>query len=150
MPGRNPCRTLPPSAPGPTHESGQTLVGYTVDAVNNSSLFSAAPAIANNGTLTFTPASSQSGMATVTAVVQDNGGTIGGGVDRSTNTFTLRVVASQFVVRDAAQLTTVLVAAAASGTTILLAGHQRLRQPHGERRLRHPAIRRGHSTRTPK
>ena len=119
-------------------------------AVDNESLFSAAPLSANNGTLTLTPASSQSGMATVTAVVQDNGGTIGGGVDRSTNTFTLRVVASQFVVRDAAQLTTVLVAAAASGTTILLAGHQRLRQPHGERRLRHPAIRRGHSTRTPK
>jgi len=54
-------------------------------------MFTVQPAIANNGTLTFTLADGQSGNATVTVVAQDSGGTANGGVDRATNTFTLSV-----------------------------------------------------------
>ena len=43
------------------------------------------------GTLTFTPAVNAFGTATVTVVVQDNGGTANGGVDSVTNTFTVTV-----------------------------------------------------------
>ena len=79
-------------SPGPVNESAQTLVGYSV-AVNNAALFSTAPAINNAGVLTFTSAPNASGSATVTVVAQDNGGTTAGGVDRSTNTFTISVTA---------------------------------------------------------
>ncbi len=75
---------------GPASELAQTLVGYTV-TVDNAALFSAAPAVANNGTLSFTPAANANGSATVTVIVQDNGGTTDGGVDKSTNTFTINV-----------------------------------------------------------
>ena len=113
------------STPGPAYESSQTLAGYTVtvDTTDNGALFSTPPAIANNGTLTFTPAAGQSGTATIKVVVQDNGGTAIGGVDKGTNTFTLTVVPSQFVVTDASQLTTAIAAAAANGTTILVSGN---------------------------
>jgi alpha-tubulin suppressor-like RCC1 family protein len=79
-------------SPGPANEAAQTLTGYTV-ANNNGALFSVPPTLAANGTLTFTPAPNAHGSATVTVIAQDNGGTTGGGVDRSTNTFTLTVVA---------------------------------------------------------
>ncbi|MGK0197777.1 MAG: hypothetical protein ACI91J_001045, partial [Yoonia sp.] len=77
---------------GLANEAAQTLVGYTV-TTDNATLFSAAPAIANSGTLTFTPAPNASGSATVTVVVQDNGGTANGGQDKSTSTFALTVTA---------------------------------------------------------
>ena len=79
-------------SPGPANESAQTLVGYTV-TVNNTALFSAAPAINNAGVLTFTPATNANGSATVTVVVQDNGGLADGGMDKSTNTFVINVTA---------------------------------------------------------
>jgi len=79
-------------SPGPANESAQALVGYSV-AHNNSALFSSAPALAANGTLTFTPAANANGSATVTVIAQDNGGTTDGGVDRTTNTFTITVTA---------------------------------------------------------
>ena len=61
---------------------------------NNTSLFSAQPAIAADGTLTFTPAANAFGTATVTAQLIDNGGTANGGVDRSAAiTFTITVTA---------------------------------------------------------
>ena len=41
------------------------------------------PAIAANGTLTYTPAANANGTATVTVQVHDNGGTANGGVDTS-------------------------------------------------------------------
>jgi hypothetical protein len=75
---------------GPTNESGQSLVAYTLSNSSNP-LFSAQPAIDNAGTLTFTPAASAFGTATVTVVVQDNGGSASGGVDLGTNTFTITV-----------------------------------------------------------
>ena len=77
---------------GPANESAQTLVGYTV-TVNNTALFSAAPAINNAGVLTFTPATNANGSATVTVVVQDNGGLADGGMDKSTNAFVINVTA---------------------------------------------------------
>ena len=82
-------------SPGPANESAQTLVGYTVTVESGkSALFSVAPAIANNGTLTFTPATGGSGgSALITVVAQDSGGTDNGGTDKSTNTFTITVTA---------------------------------------------------------
>jgi hypothetical protein len=77
-------------APGLARESAQALVAYTVTQ-NNGALFAAPPALDNSGTLTFTPANNASGLALVTVVAQDDGGTANGGVDRSTNTFLLAV-----------------------------------------------------------
>jgi hypothetical protein len=50
---------------------------------NNSALFSQQPAISPNGTLTYTPAVHASGVATVTVVAKDNGGTDCSGNDTS-------------------------------------------------------------------
>lgn len=89
-------------SPGPANEAAQALVSYTV-TVDNSALFSSTPALANNGTLTFTPASDAIGSTRVTVVVQDNGGTglttaglrpqtaLPDGVDKRTNTFTITI-----------------------------------------------------------
>jgi VCBS repeat-containing protein len=68
-------------SPGPTNESSQT-VSFVVTS-DNPGLFAVAPAVAPDGTLTFTPAADQNGKATVSVVAQDNGGTVNGGVDRS-------------------------------------------------------------------
>jgi hypothetical protein len=77
---------------GPVNESAQALVGYSV-TVDNPALFATAPAINNAGLLTFAPATNANGSAMVTVVVQDNGGTADGGVDKSTNTFIIVVSA---------------------------------------------------------
>lgn len=75
---------------GPTNESSQTLAFDVTN--NNPSLFSAQPAIAANGTLTYTTAPGQSGLATVSVTLRDNGGTANGGVDASsTRTFTIDI-----------------------------------------------------------
>jgi hypothetical protein len=77
-------------SPGPANESGQA-VSFLVSN-DNSGLFSAQPAIASNGALTFTPATHAYGKATVTVRAQDNGGTANGGVDTSApQTFTITV-----------------------------------------------------------
>ena len=77
-------------SPGPAGESAQT-VSFTVTNSNNA-LFSVQPALAANGTLTFTPAPNTTGSATVTALARDNGGTANGGVDTSgPQTFTVTV-----------------------------------------------------------
>ena len=71
-------------------ESGQT-VHFNVSN-DNPSLFSAQPAIGANGTLTYTPAANASGIANVTVVAQDNGGTAFGGSDISApKSFVIRV-----------------------------------------------------------
>ncbi len=61
-------------SPGPADEviSGQTVTTFTVTN-NNNSLFSAQPAIAANGTLTYTSAPNAFGTATVTVSATDNG-----------------------------------------------------------------------------
>jgi hypothetical protein len=77
-------------SPGPPAESNQT-VSFLVSA-DNTSLFSAQPAIDASGTLSFTPAANASGIATVTVRAKDNGGTAGGGNDTSAaQTFTILI-----------------------------------------------------------
>ncbi|HEY0144233.1 MAG TPA: Ig-like domain-containing protein [Thermoanaerobaculia bacterium] len=59
---------------------------------NNNALFSSQPAIAADGTLTFTSAPNAFGAATVTVYLQDDGGTADGGVDTSASvSFTITV-----------------------------------------------------------
>mgnify|MGYP003770106149 CR=1 FL=1 len=69
-------------SPGPG-EAGQT-VSFVVSA-DDPALFTAAPSIATNGTLTYTPAIVPAGTHTaiVTVTAVDNGGTANGGVDTS-------------------------------------------------------------------
>jgi hypothetical protein len=59
-------------SPGPPDEAGQTLT-FNVSN-NNNPLFSVQPAIAANGTLSFTPAPNANGVANVTVTLSDNGG----------------------------------------------------------------------------
>jgi uncharacterized repeat protein (TIGR01451 family) len=77
---------------GPANESGQSF-DFIVNN-DNDALFSAQPALAPNGTLTFRPASNANGSATVTVRIHDDGGTANGGVDTSApQTFTITVTA---------------------------------------------------------
>ena len=77
---------------GPANESSQSVTNVTTGN-DNAALFSVPPSVALNGTLTFTPAANAFGVATVTVIAQDNGGTADGGADKSTNTFTITVLA---------------------------------------------------------
>ena len=63
-------------------EAGQTLT-FAVTGNTNPALFSAAPAVASNGALTYTSAPNAFGTATITLVLQDNGGIANGGVNTS-------------------------------------------------------------------
>jgi gliding motility-associated-like protein len=74
---------------GPADESSQTL-SFGLTNTNNA-LFSVQPAISTTGTLTYTPAANTSGSATVTVTLSDNGGTANGGIDNSTQTFTITI-----------------------------------------------------------
>ena len=64
---------------GAANESGQSLT-FTLSNDNNS-LFSVQPAIDNEGTLTYTTAEDANGIATVSVLLSDNGGTVNGGDD---------------------------------------------------------------------
>ena len=75
---------------GPADEAAQTL--NFIVSNNNKALFSVQPAIATNGTLTYTLAAGQKGAALVTVQLHDNGGTANGGVDTSVaQTFNINV-----------------------------------------------------------
>ncbi|MHB8107850.1 MAG: tandem-95 repeat protein, partial [Candidatus Cryosericum sp.] len=77
---------------GPADEAIQSLA-FIVSNDNNA-LFSTQPAIAADGTLTYCPAASMNGSATVTVRIHDNGGTANGGGDTSAaQTFTITVAA---------------------------------------------------------
>jgi hypothetical protein len=52
-------------------------------STDNPGLFVAAPVVASDGTLTYTPAADAYGVANVTAIAIDDGGTADGGVDSS-------------------------------------------------------------------
>ncbi len=65
--------------PGQPIESNQTVT-FIVQS-DTPSLFAVQPAIASNGTLTFTPGAFQSGTTTVYVRALDNGGTANGGQD---------------------------------------------------------------------
>ena len=68
---------------GPANEADQTITSYIVGNISNPALFAAAPVVAPNGTLTYTPASNAHGTATFTLRSRDSGGTANGGVDTS-------------------------------------------------------------------
>jgi Right handed beta helix region len=68
-------------APGPASEAWQTVAFIVTPAAPG--LFSVPPAIAPDGTLTFTPQPGAVGQSFVTVVLRDDGGTAGGGVDTS-------------------------------------------------------------------
>ncbi|MBI2925210.1 MAG: hypothetical protein HYY24_05845, partial [Verrucomicrobia bacterium] len=75
---------------GAANESGQAL-SFQVSN-DNTALFSAQPAIASNGTLTYAPAANANGSTTVTVSLKDDGGTANGGQDQSAEqTFTIKV-----------------------------------------------------------
>ena len=69
-------------SPGPPLESGQAVT-FVVTGNTNPALFSTPPAVSTTGTLTYTPAANANGTATITLVLQDDGGTANGGVDTS-------------------------------------------------------------------
>lgn len=78
-------------AAGPANESGQT-VAFAITGNTDPSLFSVQPAVAPNGTLTYTPAPGVIGTSTITLQLQDNGGTADGGIDTSApQTFTISI-----------------------------------------------------------
>lgn len=59
-------------SPGPADEAGQSVSFQVMN--NNNSLFSVQPAVASNGTLSFTVADDHTGIAVVDVVAVDNGG----------------------------------------------------------------------------
>ena len=67
-------------SPGPANESSQTLLGYHLTN-DHPLLFSTQPAIDTSGNLTYTLAANRNGVANVSVTVQDNGGTLNGGVE---------------------------------------------------------------------
>src|SRR5207247_206760 len=81
--------------------AGANEAGQALDFIvsnNNNPLFSAQPAVASNGTLTFTPVANANGTATVTMQLHDNGGTANGGaVTSAAQTFTITVTAANDV-----------------------------------------------------
>jgi hypothetical protein len=77
---------------GPPNESTQALSFTTSTADPSLFVPGAAPQLAPNGTLTFTPALAASGTTTVTTTLRDDGGTANGGDDTSaTVTFTITI-----------------------------------------------------------
>ncbi len=78
---------------GPGDEVAQT-VSFLI-GTDNDALFAATPAIAEDGTLRFTPAANVSGQAMVTVRARDDGGTEDGGVDVSApQTFLIAITAA--------------------------------------------------------
>lgn len=78
--------------PGAPHEASQSVLQYIVQNVSNPSLFAAGPSVANDGTLTYTPATDANGTSTFDVLVQDDGGIALGGNDTSTaQKFTITV-----------------------------------------------------------
>jgi len=74
---------------GPSNESGQTL-NFNVTNSNNS-LFAVPPAVAANGTLTYTPAANANGTATVTLTLTDDATAGGPALTSAPQTFTIAV-----------------------------------------------------------
>ncbi|MEM7704550.1 MAG: Ig-like domain-containing protein [Pseudomonadota bacterium] len=68
--------------PGPANESDQNVT-VSVTSIFPTSLFDEVPQVTGSGDLTYTPAAGQTGIATFTVVVADDGGVANGGVDRS-------------------------------------------------------------------
>jgi hypothetical protein len=76
---------------GPANESAQ-LLSFEITSNTNPGMFSAGPAVAPDGTLTYTSAPNANGSATIQVRIKDDGGTSNGGVDASASqTFTINV-----------------------------------------------------------
>ncbi len=76
--------------PGPANESSQTTT-FSIGSNSNTALFAVQPAVASDGTLTYTPAANANGSATVVVRLVDNGGTTFGGVNSVEKTLTISV-----------------------------------------------------------
>jgi hypothetical protein len=77
--------------PGPANEHSQHLE-LIVQANSDPTLLAAGPAITADGRLTFTPRPNASGVAQITMVLRDDGGTANGGMDvSSSQTFRISV-----------------------------------------------------------
>ncbi|WP_316804251.1 Ig-like domain-containing protein [Pedobacter nototheniae] len=75
---------------GPANESAQT-VNFTLTNSDNT-FFTVQPAIAPDGTLTYTPAPGKTGTVTVTVLLSDDGGTANGGQNTAAaQTFTITI-----------------------------------------------------------
>ena len=78
---------------GPADEAAQALT-FNITNNDNAGLFTAAPALASDGTLTFTAADDANGTANITVELMDDGGVVDGGVDTSAaQTFAINVTA---------------------------------------------------------
>src|SRR6266571_2847690 len=81
------------TAGSPSEDAAQTVTFIVSN--NNSNLFSVQPSIGSTGTLTYTPANNYIGVATLSVVLKDNGGTALGGSDTSpTQTCFIAIVPS--------------------------------------------------------
>jgi hypothetical protein len=77
---------------GPDSEASQTLLSYTIVSNSKPSLFLVTPAIDQFGALTYTPKPGARGIATISLVARDSGGTANAGVDTSAiHTFTITI-----------------------------------------------------------
>ena len=98
---------------GPANEATQAVNNYRVNITSGSGLFTTAPTVANDGTLTYTP-NGQPGTATVEVQLQDNGGIENGGVDLSDKaTFNITIPAPKV------NLTASTTTASEAGTTAI-------------------------------
>ncbi len=74
---------------GAANESTQSI-SYVVTNDTNPTLFTVGPAVSPTGTLTYTPAATKNGIATITLHIHDSGGTPGD-PDGASETFTITV-----------------------------------------------------------
>ncbi len=82
---------------GRDNEADQTFT-FIVTGNTNSSIFEEQPAIDPAGTLTFKPSNSDRGIADITVVLKDDGGTYGGGLDTSEpQTFRITVLGGSVI-----------------------------------------------------
>jgi len=87
------AQTVTPWATDIDDGDGGTQALHFVVGTDNDALFTVPPAVAANGTLTFTTAPATTGSAHVTVTLVDDGGTAYGGSDTSApQTFLIRVV----------------------------------------------------------
>jgi len=77
-------------SPGPASESSQSVSFET--STSNPGLFASGPAVAADGTLTYTSAANAYGSATVTVTARDDGGTADGGDDSTSASFTVTIL----------------------------------------------------------
>lgn len=67
-------------SPGPPDEAGQ-IVTFNITGNTNTGLFAVSPAVSSTGELSYTPLANANGIAIITLVAQDDGGTLNPGDD---------------------------------------------------------------------